>query len=308
MRAVLADPQTPPAALIDVLRALGDQAPRYEPEASAALLRLQQGPASFRTRYLLLGPMAVLSRGNADADAAFRKSLGVDPDPHVRAAALGLVREPKRFQGELLKALSDADVRVREASVRALSSPDATFASQPLSERLEKDQWPLVRAAAADALARHPAGAALDRPLTTALSDESALVRARTVRALAERRATGVNDRIRDRLIDEHEWPEVRAEAARALGALCDTESADILAAFAKKLADPMASPEAQQIATGAVMSRGRPAQPTHTAALAPLVPKKAPPQARRAAATALGTRETCRGPAKPPDRATKSP
>jgi HEAT repeat protein len=295
LRSVLADPKTPPVALIDVLRALGDEAPRYEPEATAALARLSQGSPTFRTRYLLLGPAAVLSRANAGADTAFRRSLGADPDAHVRAAALSLVREPKRFRHELLKALADPQVRVREASVRALARPEATFASQPLKGLLADDQWPLVRAAAADALAKHPAGAALDKPLADALIDSSPLVRARSIRALAERRAAGVSTRIRDRLIDEEEWPEVRAEAARALGALCDAESADILAAFAKKLADPMASPDAQLIATGAVLSLGRLAQPDLKAALAPLSDKKAPPQARRAAASALSARDTCR-------------
>jgi HEAT repeat protein len=299
VRAVLADPKTPPVALIDMLRALGEEAPRYEPEASAALQRLQQGSPAFRTRYLLLGPSAVLSRVNAQVEGAFRKSLASDPDPHVRAAALHFVREPKRFQSEVLKALADEDVRVREASVRALATPNATFASEILTQRLTEDRWPLVRASAADALARHPAGPALDKPLTAALGDDSPLVRARSIRALSERRASGVADRIRDRLIDEQEWPEVRAEAARALGTLCDAESADILAAFAKKLADPMASPDAQLIASGAVLSLGRLALPNLKDALAPLSAKKAPPQARRAAASALATRDTCRSPKK---------
>jgi hypothetical protein len=299
VRGVLADPKTPPVALIDLLRALGEEAPRYEPEASAALQRLQQGSPAFRTRYLLLGPSAVLSRVNQQVEGAFRKSLSSDPDPHVRAAALHLVKEPKRFESEVLRALTDEDVRVREASTRALATPDAVFASAPLTERLAEDRWPLVRASAADALARHPAGPALDKPLTAALGDESPLVRARSIRALSERRASGVAERIRERLIDEHEWPEVRAEAARALGALCDAESADILAAFAKKLADPMASPDAQLIASGAVLSLGRLALPNLKDVLAPLSAKKAPPQARRVAASALSARDTCRNPKK---------
>jgi hypothetical protein len=294
VRSALADPATPPVALLDLLRALGDTAPRYQPEAGQALMRLSQSAPEFRARYLLLGPTSLLSGVSSEADAAFRKSLASDPDPHVRAAALALVRDPKRFQNELLKALADGDVRVREASVHALAAREATFAGPALSERLEQDQWPLVRAAAADALAHYPAGAALDRPLTKALSDDSALVRARSIRALGERRAAGVAQRIRDRLVDAEEWPEVRAEAARALGALCDRDSGDELAAFAKKLADPMASPDAQLIATAAVMSLGRLASPDLPQQLAPLVGKKAPPQARRAAAMALATQPTC--------------
>lgn len=299
VRGALSDPATPVAALIDLLRALGEQAPRFEPEASQALARLSQRSAEFRARYLLLGPTAALSEKSPAAEAAFRKSMAGDPDPHVRSGALSLVRDPKRFQGELLKGLEDQDVRVREAAVHALSIPEAAFASRALSQRLADDRWPLVRAAAADALARHPASPALDEPLTRALGDDSALVRARSIRALGERRVTGAAGRIRDHLVDAEEWPEVRAEAARSLGALCDGESADVLAAFAKKLADPMASPDAQLIATASVMSLGRLAQPNLMQQLAPLTDKKAPPQARRAAATALSARTTCRAPQK---------
>ncbi len=297
VRAALADPATSPVALLDLLRALGDLAPSYQPEAGQALARLTQSAPEFRARYLMLGPTSVLSRVSPEADAAFRKSLASDPDPHVRAAALALVHDPKPFRTELLKALTDQDVRVREASVHALSAANASFASQALTERLEQDQWPLVRASAADALGHYPAGAALDKPLAKALSDDSALVRARSIRALGQRRAQGVGERVRERLVDADEWPEVRAEAARSLGALCDDDSADVLAAFAKKLADPMASPDAQQIATGAVMSLGRLAQPNLQQQLAPLTGKKAPPQARRAAAIALSTpaADTCR-------------
>jgi HEAT repeat protein len=300
VRAALADPAMPPPALIDLLRALGDLAPRYQPEAGAALARLSANSPAFRARYLLLGPTAVLSQVSADAEATFRRALARDPDPHVRAAALALVRKPKRYQAELLAALGDREVRVREASVHALAVPEAAFASRAVGERLEKDEWPLVRASAADALSRYPVGSALDEPLTKALSDDSPLVRARSIRALGERRAVGVASRVRDRLVDADEWPEVRAEAARALGALCDDESTEVLVAFAKKLSDPMASPDAQLIATAAIMSLGRLAPPKLAEQLLPLTGKKAPAQARRAAATALGTRLTCRSSAKP--------
>lgn len=295
IRAALSDPSTPEVALVDLLRALGDGAVEYRAEALAALQRLQTRPTSFRTRYLLLGPAAVLSRVSPQADASYRQRLNADPDAHVRAAALAFVREPKRFQKELLKGLADPDMRVREASVKALSSSEAAFAGSALAERLQEDPWPLVRAAAADALAHHPASPALDEPLTVALEDDSALVRARSVRALGERNVRAAADRIRDRLIDDQEWPEVRAQAARSLGALCDASSVDVLAAFAQKLTDPMASVDAQLIAAGAVQALGRIAPPSLKELLSPLSAKSAPPQARRAARAALEARETCR-------------
>lgn len=297
VRAALADPATPPAALIDLLRSLGDLAPRYQPEAGQALARLSAATPAFRTRYLLLGPTSVLSRVSPEAEAAFRRALARDPDPHVRTAALGMVRNPKLFQKELVLALGDRDVRVRDASVHALATPEGAFASRALAERLARDEWPLVRASAADALSRLPAGVELDQQLTAALGDDSPLVRARSVRALGERRVKSASSRLRDRLIDADEWPEVRAEAARALGAVCDTESTDELLAFAQKLADPMASPEAQQIATAAVMALGRLAPPNLAQQLAPLSGKKATPQARRAVALALSAPGECRSP-----------
>ena len=156
-----------------------------------------------------------------------------------------------------------------------------------------------MRAAAADALSQYPAAAGLDAPLTKALADDSPLVRARSIRALGVRQVKGAASRIRDHLLDAEEWPEVRAEAARSLGALCDTDSADELLAFAKKLTDPMSSPDAQLIATSAVMSLGRLAPANLAQQLAPLSNKKAPPQARRAAATALAAQDTCHAPKK---------
>jgi HEAT repeats len=213
----------------------------------------------------------------------------------VRAAALALVTQPQRFQRELLGAVADRDLRVREAGARALSTAEAGFATPALRERLREDEWPLVRAAAADALARHPKNEQVDEALTKAVGDDSPLVRARSIRALSDRNARGATDRIRDRLADAEEWPEVRAEAARALGALCDAESVGELTAFTKPLADPMASPPAQLIGTAAVTALGRIAPRNLQQLLAPLTAPKAPPQAQRAAARALTTTDKCR-------------
>ncbi len=161
----------------------------------------------------------------------------------------------------------------------------------------------VVRASAADALARYPAGTALDQFLAKALSDDSALVRARSVRALGERRAAGVASRVRDyRLVDAEEWPEVAGRSLRARSARCgDDESADVLAAFAKKLADPMASPDAQQIATRRRhVARTAGAAEARRAAGAPEREKGRHRRRAAAAATALAAQLTCRSPRKP--------
>jgi hypothetical protein len=296
LRQALSDASLDDTARIDLLRALGDRARELEPEASRALFQLLGGQPSFRTRYLLLGPAAVLAEHDAEARSQFERMLASDPDPRVRAAALSLVRAPAKQRAPVLRGLGDPDVRVREAAARALATPSASFADAQLVERLREDRWPLVRAAAADALAQQPRGARADDALTGALDDDSPLVRARSMRGLAERRVPGVSGRIRRRLLDAGEWPEVRAEAARALGTLCDGASKAALAEWAEKLANPMASPNEQMIASAAVVALGRLAPPDLKQILAPLFRDTAPTSARRLAASALAPSETCAG------------
>jgi len=56
--AALSDPKASERLSVEVLRALGDRIRDFQPQAGAALERLQTPNASFRTRFLLLEPTA----------------------------------------------------------------------------------------------------------------------------------------------------------------------------------------------------------------------------------------------------------
>jgi HEAT repeat protein len=294
VREVLRDRALPEVARLDLLRALGDQIRGFQPEAGQALSRLTRADAAFRTRFLVLEPAAVLAQDDAGARSFVARSLRSDPSPYVRAQAAAVITSPSHFRTELLGALEDPEVRVREAAVRALAKPNGSFAGAQVARRLAEDRWPLVRSAAAEAMSAMGPSRELDAALDRALEDPSYRVRAPAVAALGERRARGFAKRVRARLEDAEEVTEVRGSAALALGLMCDVESVDTLTAYAKKLADPLLS--AEQRAIGAValgaLSRIRP--PDLARRLRPLLGKDVAPLARSAAQAALRSPGSC--------------
>jgi hypothetical protein len=284
--AVLGDPKSSERVLIEVLRSLGDRIGDFQPLAGAALSRLSTPQASFRTRFLLLEPSAELAVKDPALRAAFARALVSDPDPRFRAQALAVLKDASDFAVPLLQALSDSDVRVREAAVRASAAlPDAAPA---LVQRLAEDPWPLVRIAAADALADSKASRVAEPALARAIEDESPHVRAHVLLALGAHHAIGELPKIRARLADVDEHPLVRAAAAQALAALCDLASLPALTSYALKLADPMADANQHVIGAASLLALSdlRPAD--LEARLRPLRAKGAPPQARQAADAVL--------------------
>ncbi len=294
VRDMLRDNKLTEGAGIDLLRALGDRLAAYEPEASGQFARLARPGASFRTRYLLLGPASVLAPRDPVAAAFLKQSLTRDPDAHVRAQAARVIEKPTAFRGELLHAVDDSGVRVREAAVQTLGEGRASFAAQAIARRLEKDPWPLVRAAAADALGRMGPSAAVDKALDDALGDSSRSVRAPVVHALGARHASTYAGDVRDRLGDKDEAVEVRMQAARALGAMCDRGSLDVLTSYAHKAADRLSTEELQSIGSAAIVALGRIHPPDLQKRLAPLMSPNAPRGARFAAQAALQNRGVC--------------
>lgn len=284
--AVLGDPQASERVLVEVLRALGARVGEFQPAAGAAISRLQAPTHSFRTRFLLLQPSAELAGTDPSIKAAFAQALASDPDPRFRAQALTVLRDPRDFAVQVSAALNDSDMRVREAAVRASAAlPSATPA---LLTRLASDPWPLVRMAAADALAAAPSEVNVEAGLTHAVDDESPHVRAHVIAALGSHHVRGQLAKIRERLADEDEYPMVRAAAAQALAALCDLESVAALTAYAQKLADPMAEPGEHMIGAAALLALGDLRPPDLEARLKPLRAKGAPAQARQAANAVL--------------------
>ena len=290
--AVLSDPQASERALVEVLRALGGRIGEFQPAAGALLTRLQTPSANFRTRFLLLQPSAELAQEDPAARAWLSLALASDPDPRFRAQALSVLKNPQEYSAQVSAALRDPDLRVREAAVRA--SAALPTAAGALAQLLASDPWPLVRMAAADALAAAPSAPAIELALSRAIEDESPHVRAHVVLALGAHHVLAQLEKIRERLADEDEYPMVRAAAAQALAALCDSKSVSTLTAYAQKLADPMAEPAAHLLGAAALLALGELRPLDLEARLKPLRAKGAPAQTRQAAEAVLRRRGAC--------------
>ncbi|HWZ90074.1 MAG TPA: HEAT repeat domain-containing protein, partial [Polyangiaceae bacterium] len=297
--AALSDPKSSERVLVDVLRSLGDRISDFQPAAGAALARLSTPQASFRTRFLLLEPSAELAAKDSGVRAAFARELVSDPDPRFRAQALAVLKDAPDFAPQLTQALADSDVRVREAAVRASAALAA--AAPALAQRLADDPWPLVRIAAADALADSKESGVAEPALARAIEDDSPHVRAHVLLALGAHHAVAEVTKIRERLVDTEEHPLVRAAAAQALAALCDLSSVATLTNYAVKLADPTADANQHMIGAAALLALSdlRPAD--LETRLRPLRAKGAPPQARQAADAVLRRRGAACGKAAPP-------
>ena len=287
--AALEDPATGERVAVEVLRALGSRINEFQPLAGAALARLQAPNASFRTRFLLLEPSAHLAAQDPAQRAYFERALGSEPDPRFRAQALAVLENPADFAAQVQGALNDSDVRVRQAAVRASASlPGAV---PVLTQRLQSDPWPLVRMAAADALADAKASPSAEPALARAIGDESPHVRAHVLIALGAHHARAELPKIRERLTDEEEYPLVRAAAAQAAGALCDAGSVSTLTGYAQKLADPMATAQEHMVGAAALLALGDLRPVDLEQRLQPLLAKGAPAQSRQAAEAVLHRR-----------------
>jgi HEAT repeat protein len=284
--AVLENPEAKARVLVEVLRALGGRIAEFQPTAGAVLTRLLAPEASFSSRFLLLEPSAELAGSDPAVAAALARALAADSDRHLRAQALTVLKNPSAFASQISLAMSDPDLRVREAAVRKGAGLPSAWPA--LTARLTSDPWPLVRMAAADALAAANGATSTVAALTRAIEDPSPHVRAHVVMALGAHHAVAQLEKIRERLSDEDEYPMVRAAAAQALAALCDAASTDRLSRYAGRLADPMAEPGEHLLGAAALLALGELAPPDLEARLKPLRAKGAPAQVRQAADAVL--------------------
>ncbi|MCA9631731.1 MAG: HEAT repeat domain-containing protein [Myxococcales bacterium] len=283
----------PQNARIDLLRALGGQLDQH-PTAVRSVNDLLAERPGFRTRYLLLGSLAELARTSPEAKRKLATWLASDPNKHIRAEAARSIDAPELFQRELLAALGDPEVRVREAAASVLTGPRAGFAERALIGRLGDDRWPLVRATAARSLGQLPKSGRVDAALAAALEDESAHVRRPVVLALGARGALRYEKGVAGRLDDRDERPEVRAAAALALGRMCAKDQLDLLESFAVKLANPYSDPELRPVAAAALVSLARLHPADLRERLEPFFKPEVAKAARRAAETALQAPPGC--------------
>jgi HEAT repeats len=242
---------------IEVLRALGELLPRFEPDASQSFARAAAGARSFDQRYLLLEPAAALAPRAGEARAFVARALR-DPDPYLRTAAARALPPSVELEGGLVAATRDPEVRVREASVLRLGELRPAAAGPPLQERLGSDAWPLVRASAARALGGLGPSPELDAALAARLEDAADVVRAAALRSLGQRGAQAFLPVVRERFADRKESATVREAAARALAQLCDRSSLEALTQSAHQLLGERPSPDDALLATASVAALGR--------------------------------------------------
>jgi HEAT repeat protein len=284
-------------ARLELVRALEEELPAIAPEGDAAIDALVSRAPSMRTRYLLVEPIATLARA---ADGAATARLGAmiasDPDPAVRAHAAERGAGVAGATSALARA-ADADdsPRARAAALEALAVAKPSPPVAPIARRLKDDEWTFVRSAAAATLAAFAPGPRVDEALEGAIADDAATVRQAAITALAGHRDAHAAKAIRASLGDEHEALEVRLAATKALAALCDRESTQLLTDLAQRAPVSMASDEDIQIGLTAAEALGELHPVDLAARLAPLAAKDARAEARTAAVRALAATPSCK-------------
>lgn len=287
----------PLVARLDLLRATGAKLPELRPEADAAIADLLRGSPDMPTRYLLAQPLAHLARA-PDATSGELSRLAElarrDPDWAVRARAVELAAGIAPLASTIVAAAGDPEPRVREAALRAMAQTSLVAGAAAASQALAKDDWTFVRMAAADAL-----GALPDEPVTTTslakgLGDASPKVRWTSLSALGKRHAITQAPLVRERLDDSREDPEVRAFAARTLGAMCMQNAVDRLTKLAHLARSPVDEAD-DRIGMAAIEALGALHPQDLEARLAPLRSKDVRTPVRRAADRALSEPASCR-------------
>jgi hypothetical protein len=292
---LLGDPHLPASGRLEVMRAAGPRVAEAPAESESAIAELLGGTPTMRTRYLLLEPLGELARtGSKAAATRLADLIAHDVDWPVRARAAELASRLGEAQAALAVAAGDPEPRVREAALGALAQAPTPEGAQAAGRALGADRWPFVRAQAVAVLAAAAPSRTVDDSLGAALDDASPRVRGGALLAIGRRRATSWRGKVRDRLDDRAEDGDVRAEAAWALGAMCDSRSIDRLTELALRLGAPDAPDEARQLGLAALIALAAMKPADLDARLGPLRAKNAPADARRAAEKAMSARGTC--------------
>lgn len=286
------------ATRVDLLRGMGSRLVDLRPDADAALAQiLRAGKPDLATRWQLVAPLATLARA-PDASPGELTTLAElarrDADWQVRARAVELSVGIAPLAGTVVAAASDPEPRVREAALRAIATSAMPSGARPAAAALAEDPWTFVRVAAADALAALPQDASAQAPLASALGDRSPRVRAAAVAALGKQRATAFVPKIRARLEDQREDPDVRATAAQTLGALCDRDSVSRLTKLAMLAQSPIDEAD-DRVGMAAIEALGALHPGDLDKRLAPLRGKDARLPVRHAVERALGSTGVCR-------------
>lgn len=280
--------------VIEVMRALGPELEQHRARATELIRVWLRQPLAYEERYLLVGAMAQLASADGEFSRQLAQWMATDSALPVRAQAARWTPPDAAGLPALLRALSDPEVRVREAAVENLGEHRVAAAAETLQRLLRRDPWPLVRSAAVRALRRLPATQqSVEELARAAAGDESPEVRRPALLALGRLRAASQSRVIRGRF-EADEDPHVRAAAAAVLGQLCDTQTTERLLDAALKLASLHASENEVIVGRASLQALGRLAPSDLQQRLSPLLVEQAPPPTRRAAQAALESRNVC--------------
>jgi len=159
------------------------------------------------------------------------RALLADADSDVRATALnalvtlGAEDSPQIARG----ALDDPSGFVRSVAAKLLGDLRDPEAVEPLTQRLLRDEDPIVRQRAADALAEI-GGDAAGAGLVSGLDDPMKAVRLAAVKGVRHLRVAAAVARLSALLLEDPEW-EIRVQAAGALGAFGGEEARPVIEA-----------------------------------------------------------------------------
>jgi HEAT repeat protein len=294
LAALLADTKRDALARLEVMRAADARVNDAQAQSDATVTELLAGKPAMRVRYLVLDPLAQLAQGGDRAAAGHIADALRDEEWPVRMHAAEVGRGVADAQAGLLAAARDPEPRVREKAFESLAATPTPAAVPIAVDALAHDGWPFVKTNAIGMLMRSPPSADVDAALGHALDDTSVRVRGTAIIALGMRRAGAWSKAMRARLDDEKEDADVRAAAARSLGAVCDASSADRLTELARGLAAFGTSEDEQEIDQAALEGLAALGPADLAKRLAPLLGPKAPPALREAASTALVARSLC--------------
>jgi HEAT repeat protein len=221
------------------LAARGAGAAARQAVVAAAGAGLEAAP--YAERYRRLQTLATL--GGVERLAA---ALDAEAEPALRLVAIDALADGPAGWPLVRARLADADPGVRAAAAARLAAAPEAGGEGPLLERLQGDRWPLVRRAAADALAvrcRHRPAA--DGLVGAARADRDEIVRRAALAGLvrcAEPRAGALLLAVAR---DARAGTSLRAYAATLAGATGDRALLPaLLELFAEARADALASPD----------------------------------------------------------------
>jgi HEAT repeat protein len=295
--ALLTKADAPDTARLDLLRAMSAKLPELRPASSAAIAEILRASPDMPTRWLVAQPLAQLARSQ-DATSGELSRLAEmvrhDPEWPVRARAVELAAGVAPLVPTLIAATADPEPRVREAALKAIASGKIGSATDASARALTGDPWTFVRVAAAEALGAMPDSGPGQSALAGALGDASPKVRAAAVSALGSQHATKQAGKIRERLDDGKEDVEVRALAARTLGAMCVRGATDRLTKLAQLSRSPVDEAD-ERLGMAAIDALAALHPADLDKRLAPLRAKEVRLPVRRAAERALVEPGVCR-------------